>query len=258
MKYKTINTKALQQSSLEKWYSEIEQKNEKDYSVEDICCMLRQDYKTELAASIGIELLRQDPFIGSLCDGELLSAFIRHQKSYIYYYRKDFDDIYVTATTSCKDAQVLLERFDNNEDLINEARQLTDRLYDIISGKESNLHLELISQVIKRHYEVVRIGTNVANPEFTWHRFPCLPIVFGKSSDVKQLKRLLRGFKGNCNWILHRRHYSKNKELYFLTIREKRFPCIYSCIHKNEPWKAAISDILPLSEYLESSLSSNH
>jgi hypothetical protein len=83
MNKNTIKAKRIHQSSLDKWYSEIVSKDEKDYSIEDICRMLRQDYLIDRAVQIGIDYLKKDPFVGNIYNGELLSAFINDQKSYI-------------------------------------------------------------------------------------------------------------------------------------------------------------------------------
>lgn len=244
-------------SSLEKWYSVIDTKDEMDYSVEDICRMLRQDYLVERAVQTGIKFLQKDPFIGGLHSGELIKAFIFHQKSFIYVYHDEFEKISSNAHYLLLSSHTLLERL-RDEDSVEETKQLITRLDNILNGKEPNLHLELVPQTIKKHFELVSIGTNLANPNYKWSRLPYLPILFEKKSavcDARRLKKALKSFSGNCKWILQRKFILSNApNLYFLTIGERNYLSIYKCIHKTEAWEAAIKDILPLAEHLDKSL----
>ena len=205
MKKKTEQTGNLNQSSLEKWHSEIISKNEKDYSLEDICRMLRQDYKFERAAQIGVEYLLKDPFIGYLYNGKLLSAFIFDQKSYIYAYRDDFDRISSSAHKKIINGYNFLDE-DCDERKGEDVKHLIVRLDNMLNGNEANLHLELIPKTINKHFELVSIGTNLANPEYKWQRLPFLPIKFDEKnakSNVKRLNNVLKNFKGNCKWFVH-------------------------------------------------------
>lgn len=257
MNKNTIKPKSIRQSSLEKWYSEIVSKDENDYSVEDICRMLRQDYLVERAVQIGIEFLKKDPFVGNVYNGELLSAFINDQKSYIYVYRKDFEIIRSVAHNFLTDKHILPNEIGDVES-IEETKQLVIRLDKILNGEEANLHLELIPQIINKHFNLVSIGTNLANPDYKWRRIPNLPIIFDEKCaklDVKQLNKVLKSFSGKCKWFLQRDVFLYGKEnLYFLTIRERYFSEIYKMLYKKEVWEAAIEDILPLAEHLEKNL----
>lgn len=161
MNKNTIKPNSIRQSSLEKWYSEIVSKDENDYSVEDICRMLRQDYLVERAVQIGIEFLKKDPFVGNVYNGELLSAFINDQKSYIYVYRKDFELIRSVAHDLFLDKHNLHDAYGDVES-IKETEQLVIRLDKILNGEEANLHLELIPQIINKYFKLVSIGTNLA------------------------------------------------------------------------------------------------
>ena len=137
MNKNTIKPKSIRQSSLEKWYSEIVSKDENDYSVEDICRMLRQDNLVERAVQIGIEFLKKDPFVGNVYNGELLSAFINDQKSYIYVYRKDFELIRSVAHDLLLDKHNLHDAYGDVES-IKETEQLVIRLDKILNGEEAN------------------------------------------------------------------------------------------------------------------------
>ena len=258
MNKNTIKPKSIRQSSLEKWYSEIVSKDEKDYSVEDICRMLRQDYLVERAVQIGIEFLKKDPFVGNVYNGELLSAFINDQKSYIYVYRKDFELIRSVAHDLFLDKHNLHDAYGDVES-IKETEQLVIRLDKILNGEEANLHLELIPKIINKYFKLVSIGTNLANPDYKWQRIPYLPIKFDEKCakrDVKQLNKVLKSFSGKCKWFLQRDILLYGKEnIFFLTIRERHFPKIYKRFYKKEVWEAAIEDILPLAEHLENTLS---
>lgn len=259
MDKKIIKTRKQHQSSIEKWYSEIVSKDEKDYSVEDICHMLRQDCFVDRAVHIGIRLLKEKPFIGSLYAGELLDGFLYEQKSYIYVYQKDFEEISSIAHKFLLENPNLLDVFIDDES-VEEAKQLVIKLDNILDGTEVNLHLELIPQIIKRYFAIVSIGTNIANPEFKWRRMPFLPIVFDEKCskrDAKKLNGVLKCFRGNCKWYLHRELFSKNRNLFFLTIRERYYPEMHKSSNVREAWEAAIEDILPLADHLEKSLANS-
>lgn len=60
-------------SGLQVWYNNLLSKTEKEIDIKDVLIMMRQNVYLDIAYNRATELLEIDPFIGELCDCELLS-----------------------------------------------------------------------------------------------------------------------------------------------------------------------------------------
>ena len=240
-------------SSLGRWYNRFIEKEEKELNIEDICRMLRQDLLVEVATPIGIQHLYDNPFCGELYEGELLQCFIRDQKDQIYDNKTDFFKIAEIAENILRTNNQISTSLDGNGSK-QEIKELVRRLNDILSGKEPNLHLDLVSKTIKKQFAVESISTNILNPEYPWQRVPKLTVKFCEmSSDasVKTLDKILSSFKGNCSWIIKSgNHIQKNRGIYYITIKEGKNQSAYRKKYKREVWEAALDDIVALSDHI--------
>lgn len=241
-------------SSLGRWFNRLIEKEIKDINIEDVCRMLRQDFLVEVATPVGIQYLYDDPFCGELYEGELLKCFIRDQKSQIYDNETEFIKIAKIAENKLKSDNQLIVSFEENGSK-QEIEELIKRLNNILSGKEPNLHLDLISKTIRKHFVVESISTNILNPEYSWQKIPNLTVRFGElssDSSAKSLDKLLSSFNGNCSWIIKpSRFFQKNKGTYYITVKERKNLSAYKRKHKREVWEAALDDIVALSNHID-------
>lgn len=64
-------------SGLQVWYNNLLSKTEKEIGIKDVLIMLRQNIYLDIARNRATELLEINPFIGEVCDCELLSYISR-------------------------------------------------------------------------------------------------------------------------------------------------------------------------------------
>ena len=234
-------------SSLELWYETINAKNASEYSVDDICRMLRQDYLTSVAIPLGISMLKANPFCGNLFEAELLKCFVIDMPSAVYNNMLDFRDILSTAKVALLNNKSSCNSINNTDDIC----KLVASLELMVNGKECNYHLDSISNVIKRYFSVISIPSCIANPNYEWETIPRMIIVFDNKvakEEVVLLRNLLKSFKGNCKWILTQKSFYHSNS-YLLTVSGFNHLLM---LNKKEKIQGALGDVYLLAQHIES------
>lgn len=92
--YRCKVNKSINMSSLERWYNEVIQKDITKIGISDVLRMFRQNLFIEVAVKRAIEMLKQNPMLGEMYDGELLEKICSEKiMKYLNEYKLDIADI---------------------------------------------------------------------------------------------------------------------------------------------------------------------
>lgn len=75
---------------LQEWYNVVMDKTPAEFTVGDVCRMLRQKIFSVAAIGRAIEILEEDPFAGELFDGQLMENLCAGKEKYLC---RRYDDI---------------------------------------------------------------------------------------------------------------------------------------------------------------------
>ena len=134
-------------SSLEKWYSELLEKDESELTLNDICIMLRQSVFTDFAREKGMAVLSKDPYAGYCILGEVLYAFYENHKEFIVSNKDSFARIMEQARNIIQKPDeyssegfdgMSEEEFDDMRVLVSNIELLLDNTADMDIRDEDN------------------------------------------------------------------------------------------------------------------------
>lgn len=87
---------------LQKWYNQLIDKKFSEINVFDVLRMIRQNEFVDLAIAKAVSLLKSNPFIGDMYDGELLEKLSKVNLKYLKAFNNELKEILLCASKENK------------------------------------------------------------------------------------------------------------------------------------------------------------